>query len=67
MKRVQETRRAAVRKLLTDVSQQIDKSKISISDYIRLLQYEKELEAAEPPEEVRVKWVDLMEESSSET
>lgn len=35
-----------------------DEIKLSVSDYLRLLQYERDLASSEAPKEVRVQWID---------
>jgi len=42
---------------------QSEPGKVSLGDYIRLLQLEREMEAEEPPKEIIVRWVDQPEES----
>jgi hypothetical protein len=56
-----------VRQLLDGVGKRLQDQdlKVSLADYIRLVQLQKELEQDEP-REIRVTWVDRESESSSE-
>ncbi len=49
-----------VKEILERVEQKIGEGEIkaTLGDYIRLVQLQKELEETEPPEEIRVRWVD---------
>jgi len=53
------SRRAQVTRLLSEIEKKLKgKESATMSDYIRLLQLERELEDAEPPREIIVTWVD---------
>ena len=56
-----------VRQLLAGVEEKLKgpELKVTLADYIRLVQLQKELEQEEP-REIRVRWVDRESESSSE-
>jgi signal recognition particle GTPase len=56
-----------VRDLLAAVERKLTESdvKVTLADYIRLVQLQKDLEQEEP-REIRVRWVDHESESSSE-
>lgn len=55
------TRIEIVRGMLSEMEAKIKEGKSTVGDYIRLLQLEKELEAEEPPREIRVTWIDRVE------
>lgn len=55
----------AVRRLLVKAGKEIESGRFSVSDYIRLMQLEKELEAEEPPREIQVTWIDPVEAPGS--
>ncbi|HVT95407.1 MAG TPA: hypothetical protein VHD76_21325 [Bryobacteraceae bacterium] len=61
-----ETTLESVRDLLASIKDQLKESKCTVGDYVRLLQLEKELEAEEPPKEIRVTWIDRVETPDSE-
>ena len=52
------TRRDKVTALLNSIESRIDKAegKASVSDYIRLLQYERDLDQEQQPREMKVTW-----------
>lgn len=52
------SRRERIAKLLADVEKRLnfEKSRVTLGDFIRLLQLERELEAEEPPREIIVTW-----------
>jgi hypothetical protein len=53
------SRRAQVTRLLSEIEKKLKgKESATMSDYIRLLQLERELEDDEPPREIIVTWVD---------
>jgi hypothetical protein len=54
-------------RLISTVETKLDSSgtKISVADYIRLLQMKKELEDDELPQKVEVRWVESEEEAGS--
>jgi hypothetical protein len=60
--------RERIQKLLGDIEMRLesDSGKASISDYIRLLQLERELEEEEGPREIKVSWVERNEPAKSE-
>jgi len=58
-------RKEKIQKLLREMEAKLNESKFSVADYIRLLQFERELEAEEPPREIRVTWVDRVETPDS--
>ena len=49
-----------ISKLIERFTRQLegDEIKLSVSDYLRLLQYERDLASSEAPREVRVQWID---------
>ena len=52
-------RREQVTELLSDVEKKLKgKETATLSDYIRLIQLERELGESEPPREIIVRWVD---------
>lgn len=59
------SRRKLIRGLLEGLEERLqsEPGKVSLGDYIRLLQLEREMEAEEPPKEIIVRWVDQPEES----
>ncbi len=59
------SRRELIHGLLQGLEERLqsDPGKVSLGDYIRLLQLEREMEADEPPKEIIVTWVDQPEES----
>ncbi len=54
------SRRLRISKLLADVEKRLDlkNSKVSLADFIRLTQLERELEEEEQPREIIVTWKD---------
>ena len=54
------SRRERIAKLLTDVEKQlsVEKSRVTLGDFIRLMQLERELEEEEQPREIIVTWKD---------
>ena len=54
------TRRQRITKLLIDIEKQLDlkNSKVTLADFIRLTQLERELEEEEQPREIIVTWKD---------
>ncbi len=60
--------RERVQKLLADIENRldVDSSKASVGDYIRLLQLERELDDEDGPKEITVTWIDPKEASSTE-
>jgi hypothetical protein len=52
-------RRVWMKRLLTEIENRLEKDpgKPSLADYIRLLQLQKEMEAAKPPKEIIIQWV----------
>jgi hypothetical protein len=54
------SRRERIAKLLADVEKRlnIDESKVTLGDFIRLMQLERELEEEEQPREIIVTWKD---------
>lgn len=59
------SRRMLIRGLLQGLEERLksEPGKVSLGDYIRLLQMEREMEADEPPKEIIVRWVDQPEEN----
>lgn len=59
------SRRELIHGLLRGLEERLqsEPGKVSLGDYIRLLQLEREMEAEEPPKEIIVRWVDQPEES----
>ena len=55
----------SVRKLIASAAQKIQQNNCTVGDFIRLLQLEKQLEAEEPPREIRVTWIDRTETPGS--
>ena len=60
----EQTRRQRITKLLKEVEKRldVDTSKVTLGDYIRLTQLERELEDEEQPREIIVTWKDPAEE-----
>lgn len=58
------TLRRRIRKLLRDAEKRLDleNSKVTLADFIRLTQLERELEEEEQPREIIVTWKDPAEE-----
>jgi hypothetical protein len=58
--RLNGTRRQRITKLLIDVEKRLDlkNSKVTLADFIRLTQLERELEEEEQPREIIVTWKD---------
>jgi hypothetical protein len=58
--RSQDSRRQRITKLLTEVEKRLDvkNSKVTLADFIRLTQLERELEDEEQPKEIIVTWKD---------
>jgi hypothetical protein len=54
------TRRQRITRLLIDIEKQLDlkNSKVTLADFIRLTQLERELEEEEQPREIIVTWKD---------
>jgi hypothetical protein len=54
------SRRQRIAKLLVDIEKRLDiqNSKVTLADFIRLMQLERELEEEEPPREIIVTWKD---------
>jgi hypothetical protein len=54
------TRRQRITKLLIDIEKRLDleNSKVTLADFIRLTQLERELEGEEQPREIIVTWKD---------
>ena len=52
--------KSPVSKLIERFAKQLegDEIKLSVSDYLRLLQYERDLASSEAPREVKVTWID---------
>jgi hypothetical protein len=61
---VKGSRRQRISKLLLDVEERLDlkHSKVTLADFIRLTQLERELEEEEQPREIIVTWKDPAEE-----
>jgi hypothetical protein len=59
-KRLKGTRRQRITKLLIDIEKRLDlkNSKVTLADFIRLTQLERELEEEEQPREIIVTWKD---------
>jgi len=59
-RRIELSRRQRISKLLEEVEKKIDidNSKVTLGDYIRLTQLERELEEEEQPREIIVTWKD---------
>ena len=57
------SRRELIAHLLLKIEQQLDpvKTKVTLADFIRLIQLQRELEREEQPAEVIVTWKDLVE------
>ena len=60
------SRRQRIAKLLADIEKRldIDNSKVTLADFIRLTQLERELEEEEQPREIIVTWRDPAERRS---
>jgi hypothetical protein len=58
--RLEVSRRQRIRKLLLDIEKRLDieNSKVTLGDFIRLTQLERELEEEEQPREIIVTWTD---------
>jgi hypothetical protein len=58
--RLKGTRRQRISKLLLDIEKRLDlkNSKVTLADFIRLTQLERELEEEEQPREIIVTWKD---------
>jgi hypothetical protein len=58
--RLKGTRRQRISKLLIDIEKRLDlkNSKVTLADFIRLTQLERELEEEEQPREIIVTWKD---------
>jgi len=58
------SRRQRIAKLLMDIERRLDieNSKVTLADFIRLTQLERELEEEEQPREIIVTWKDPAEE-----
>jgi hypothetical protein len=54
------SRRQRIGKLLIEIEKRLDieNSKVTLGDFIRLMQLERELEEEEPPREIIVTWKD---------
>jgi hypothetical protein len=52
------SRKQRIRKMLTEIEENLDlkNSKVTLGDFIRLLQLERELEGEEQPREIIVTW-----------
>ncbi len=59
-RRVEQTRRQRITKLLISVEKRLDieNSKVTLADFIRLTQLERELQGEEQPREIIVTWKD---------
>ena len=59
-RRLKGTRRQRITKLLMDVERRLDlkNNKVTLADFIRLTQLERELEEEEQPREIIVTWKD---------
>ncbi len=59
-RRLKGTRRQRITKLLIDIEKRLDlkNSKVTLADFIRLTQLERELEEEEQPREIIVTWKD---------
>jgi len=64
--RREESRRQRITKLLLGIEKRLDieKSKVTLADFIRLTQLERELEEEEQPREIIVTWKDPAEKRS---
>lgn len=62
----QQATRDRIHKLLADIESRFESEsgKASVSDYIRLLQLERELDEEEAPKEIRVRWVETKRSSN---
>ena len=56
--RLRGSRRRRIRRLLIDAEKQLDlkNSKVTLADFLRLTQFERELEQEEQPREIIVTW-----------
>jgi hypothetical protein len=63
--RLKGTRRQRITKLLIDIEKRLDlkNSKVTLADFIRLTQLERELEDEEQPREIIITWKDPAEKS----
>ena len=63
-RRLKGTRRQRITKLLIEIEKRLDleNSKVTLADFIRLTQLERELEEEEQPREIIVTWKDPAEE-----
>jgi hypothetical protein len=63
------TRRQRITQLLIDIEQRLDlkNSKVTLADFIRLTQLERELEEEEQPREIIVTWKDPAEKRCEST
>ena len=63
-RRTSRSRRGRIARLLADVEKRLDieNSKVTLADFIRLMQLERELEEEEQPREIIVTWKDPAEE-----
>ncbi len=63
--RLKGSRRQRISKLLRDIEKRLDlkNSKVTLADFIRLTQFERELEEEEQPREIIVTWKDPAETS----
>ena len=59
-RRLKGTRRQRIAKLLAEIEERLDleNSKVTLADFIRLTQFERELEEEEQPREIIVTWKD---------
>jgi hypothetical protein len=62
------SRKELIKSLLSKIEGQLDseKTKVTLADFIRLIQLQRELEQEEQPAEVIVTWKDLSERPSTE-
>ena len=58
--------RDRIHKLLAEIESRFESEsgKASVSDYIRLLQLERELDEEEAPKEIRVRWIETKRSSN---
>jgi len=61
------SRKELISKLLSKIEKQLDivKTKVTLADFIRLIQLQRELEKEEQPAEVIVTWRDISEKPST--
>jgi hypothetical protein len=59
-RRLRGTRRQRIAKLVAEIEERLDfeKSKVTLADFIRLTQFERELEEEDQPREIIVTWKD---------